>query len=145
MAAHPVLGGAEDLRHERAEVQHAIGRAAHDTHEMLHGYADESEDGLNEFPKETFVAKVKEYQADVVAMSALMTTTMNGMKDVISLLEKEGVRSKVKVIVGGAPVSQKWSDLIEADGYAKNGGQAVELVRDLLRPAVLMDTSLRET
>jgi len=100
--------------------------------------------GIN-IPKETFLAKVKEYQADVVAMSALMTTTMNEMKDVISLLEKEGVRSKVKVIVGGAPVSQKWSDLIKADGYAKNGVQAVELVRDLLRPTISMETSPPET
>ncbi len=87
--------------------------------------------GVN-ISKETFVAKVKEYQADVLAMSALMSTTMNGMKDVISLLEEEGVRSKVKVIVGGAPVSQQWSDLIRADGYAENSVQAVKLVRDLL-------------
>jgi dimethylamine corrinoid protein len=83
-------------------------------------------------PKETFIAKVREHQADVVAISALMTTTMNEMKDVISLLEKEGLRSKVKVIVGGAPVSQKFSDLIKADGYAENAVQAVKMLRDLL-------------
>ncbi|MDR1604652.1 MAG: corrinoid protein [Gracilibacteraceae bacterium] len=78
-------------------------------------------------PPEAFVNKIKEVgKVDIVAMSALMTTSMMGMQDVVEALKKEGLRDKVKIMVGGAPVSQRFTDDIGADGYA---GDAVEGVR----------------
>ncbi|MGI6686140.1 MAG: cobalamin B12-binding domain-containing protein [Bacillota bacterium] len=79
---------------------------------------------------EKFVAAVKEHQPDIVAMSALLTTTMLHMKDTIELIKEEGL--KVKVIVGGAPISQDFADEIGADGFAPDAASAVELCAKLL-------------
>ena len=79
-----------------------------------------------------FVEAVKESGADVIGMSALLTTTMVEMKGVIEALEEAGLRGQVKVIIGGAPVTQKFSDEIGADGYAPNASAAVETARALL-------------
>ncbi len=65
-------------------------------------------------------------------MSALLTTTMTYMKDVISALEEEGIRDKVKVMVGGAPVSQHFAEEIGADGYSDNANSAVKVARKLV-------------
>ena len=81
---------------------------------------------------EKFVAAVKENDGKVIAMSALLTTTMLSMKDTIELLKEEGLRDQVKVIVGGAPVSQDFSDEIEADGFAPDAASAAELVEKLI-------------
>ena len=81
---------------------------------------------------EKFVAAVKEYQPQVVGLSALLTTTMLVMKDVIELLKEEGLRDKVKVIVGGAPISYDFASEIGADGFAPDAASAVELCRKLL-------------
>ena len=81
---------------------------------------------------EQFAAKAREFQADVVGVSALLTTTMRGQKTVVEALEKAGLRSSVKVIVGGAPVTRAWAQEIGADGYAKDAMSAVALVKNLL-------------
>jgi 5-methyltetrahydrofolate--homocysteine methyltransferase len=84
-------------------------------------------------PPERFVAVAKEQQADIVAMSALLTTTMLHMRDTIEILTEEGLRDKVKVIVGGAPVSSDFAAEIGADGYAPDAASATELCKQLLQ------------
>ncbi len=81
---------------------------------------------------EAFVEGVKEHKPDVVAMSALLTTTMLHMKDTIELLKEEGLRDSVKVIIGGAPVSQDFADEIFADGFAPDAVSATDLCKKLL-------------
>lgn len=83
-------------------------------------------------PAETFVDEVRKSGADILCMSALLTTTMTYMKDVIVALEESGIRDKVKVMVGGAPVSQTFADEIGADGYSDNANTAVALARRLV-------------
>jgi len=72
-----------------------------------------------------------ENTADVIALSTLMTTTMLGMPKVVDLLKEKGIREKFKVIVGGGPLSQGYSDKIGADGYAPNASDALRLVQGL--------------
>ena len=81
---------------------------------------------------EAFVAKVKETGANLVGLSALLTTTMTEQRNVIKALEEAGLRDQVKVMVGGAPVTQEWAETIGADGYAEDVIGAVELGRRLL-------------
>lgn len=81
---------------------------------------------------EDFVDAVIEHEPDIVALSALLTTTMPAMQDIIEILAEEDLRDKVKVIIGGAPVSQEYADTIGADGYAPDAGSAVELCKKLL-------------
>ena len=83
-------------------------------------------------PTETFAAKARELDADVVGVSALLTTTMAVQKKVIECFDREGLRPRVKVIVGGAPVTRKWAEEIGADGYGKDAASAVSLVKSLL-------------
>lgn len=87
--------------------------------------------GVN-VPCDTFISSAKEKQADILALSALLTTTMPEQKTVIEALEREGLRSGVKVLVGGAPVNRQWADEIKADGYAENAIEAVKVARQLL-------------
>jgi 5-methyltetrahydrofolate--homocysteine methyltransferase len=81
---------------------------------------------------EDFVDAAVDNKAHIIGLSALLTTTMPAMKEVIEILEEEGKRDKVRVIVGGAPVSQKFSDDIGADGYAPDAASAVDLCRKLI-------------
>ena len=81
---------------------------------------------------ETFIEEVKKNQPDILCMSALLTTTMGYMKVVIDELEKAGIRDQVKVMVGGAPVSQGYADEIGADGYSDNANSAVTVAKQLL-------------
>ena len=81
---------------------------------------------------EKFVAAVAEHNGDIIAMSALLTTTMLGMKDCVELLKEKGLHGKVKVIIGGAPISQEYADEIGADGFASDAARAVELCRKLM-------------
>ncbi len=78
------------------------------------------------------VDKVREVNADIVAMSALLTTTMVHQKDVIEALEDIGIRSKVKVMVGGAPVTKEWVNQIGADGYSEDAIGAIKVAKQLL-------------
>jgi len=84
-------------------------------------------------PGEKFAAKAKEVGADIVGVSALLTTTMRNQRGVIESLEKAGLRSQVKVMVGGAPVTRAWAQEIGADGYAKDAMSAVGLARELMQ------------
>lgn len=79
-----------------------------------------------------FVEAVKENKADILCMSALLTTTMTYMKDVIHALEEAGIRQQVKVMIGGAPVSQGFADEIGADGYSDNANTAVAVAKELI-------------
>lgn len=81
---------------------------------------------------EKFLEAAKEADADIVAMSALLTTTMLAMKETIDLFVEAGLRDKVKMIVGGAPVSQEFSDEIGADGCAPDAAAACDLCKELL-------------
>jgi corrinoid protein of di/trimethylamine methyltransferase len=78
------------------------------------------------------VDKVREVNANIVAMSALLTTTMVHQKDVIEALEDIGIRSKVKVMVGGAPVTKEWVNQIGADGYSEDAIGAIKVAKQLL-------------
>ena len=83
-----------------------------------------------DIPPEKFVAAIKEHGPDIVAMSALLTTTMLHMKDTIELIKEEGL--KVKCIIGGAPISQDFANEIGADGFAPDAASAVELCTRLI-------------
>ena len=87
--------------------------------------------GVDVSPAE-FVDKVKETQADLLGLSALLTTTMTVQRTVIEAVEEAGIRDQVRVIVGGAPVTQEWADTIGADGYAEDVIGAIELGKRLL-------------
>jgi 5-methyltetrahydrofolate--homocysteine methyltransferase len=99
---------------------------------MLEGAGFEIVDLGVDVAPEKFVEAAKANSADVVAMSALLTTTMPAMKDTIAALEENGLRDKVKVIIGGAPVTQSYADSIGADGYAPDAASAVDKVKELL-------------
>jgi corrinoid protein of di/trimethylamine methyltransferase len=81
---------------------------------------------------EQFVAKAKEVDADIVGISALLTTTMAGQKAVIEALDRNGLRPRVKAIVGGAAVTSKWATEIGADGFSRNAIDALELAKNLM-------------
>lgn len=81
---------------------------------------------------EKFVAAVKEHKPQVIGMSALLTTTMLSMKDTIEVLKEEGLRDSVKVLVGGAPVTQDFADEIGADGWAPDAASAKDLALKLV-------------
>ena len=82
---------------------------------------------------EKFAAKAKEFGADIIGVSALLTTTMRNQRGVIEELQKSGLRSQVKVMVGGAPVTRRWAEEIGADGYAKDAMSAVSLAQELMQ------------
>ena len=81
---------------------------------------------------EQFVDSVKSQGADAIGLSALLTTTMPSMKSTIDALEESGVRDQVKVVIGGAPVTQKYADEIGADGYGRDAAAAANIVKELL-------------
>lgn len=83
-------------------------------------------------PAERFVQAVVEQKAEVLAMSALLTTTMPAMRNTIEALQDAGLQEKVKVIVGGAPLSLEHANKIGADGYARDAARAVDKVRELI-------------
>ena len=99
---------------------------------MLRGVGYEVLDIGVDQPADRFVEAVKESGAPVVAMSALLTTTMPQMCVVIEKIKEHGLRDRVKIIVGGAPISEKFAESIGADGYAPDAGSAVDLLKRLL-------------
>lgn len=86
-------------------------------------------------PSRTFVDKVKELNPDIIGLSALLTTTIGKQKEIIELLQEEGLRNQIKVIIGGAPINQAWADKIGADGYAEDALGAVTVAKKLLAKA----------
>jgi corrinoid protein of di/trimethylamine methyltransferase len=81
---------------------------------------------------EDFVKKTREYNADIVALSALLTTTLPVQREVIDALKKAGLRQKVKVLVGGAPATAKWAEEAGADGYGEDAIEAVRIAKGLM-------------
>jgi 5-methyltetrahydrofolate--homocysteine methyltransferase len=100
---------------------------------MLKGACFEIMDLGIDVPPGKFVEIVQAKGADIIAMSSLLTTSMGAMKDTIRLLKESGLRDKVKIIVGGAPVTQNFADSIGADGYAKDAATAVDKAKELLK------------
>ena len=98
---------------------------------MLEGAGFEVIDLGVDVSPEKFIAAAKERNARLVALSALLTTTMHSMKAVLEKLRESGMRDTVKVMIGGAPVTQKYADEIGADGYSSNANAAVALARKL--------------
>jgi len=83
-------------------------------------------------PTARFIEKISEVKPDIVGVSALLTTTIRKQKDLIETLKEEGLRHKVKVMVGGAPITRDWAEKIGADGYAPDASQAVHEAKRLL-------------
>ena len=99
---------------------------------MLEGAGFEVVDLGADVSPDKYVAAVKEHRPDIVACSALLTTTMLRMKDVILLLKEEGFRDQVKVMIGGAPVTDQYATDVGADGYALDAASAASLARELI-------------
>lgn len=100
---------------------------------LLKGAGFEVIDLGADVPKEKFLEYVKKERADIVGMSALLTTTMVSMKETIDTLKSAGLRDNVKVIIGGAPVTESYASQINADGYASDAASAVDLSKKLLK------------
>ena len=98
---------------------------------MLEGSGFEVYDLGRDVPLQDFVDKAKEVDADIIAMSTLMSTTMGGMKNVIEILEEEGIRDRYKVIIGGGPIWQSFANKIGADAYGDNVSEAIRIARKL--------------
>jgi 5-methyltetrahydrofolate--homocysteine methyltransferase len=99
---------------------------------MLQGAGYEIVDLGADVPKEKFIEFTQKEDANMVGMSALLTTTMIYMQEIVDGLKEAGLRDKVKVIIGGAPVTQAYADQIDADGYAPDAASAIDLAKDLL-------------
>jgi corrinoid protein of di/trimethylamine methyltransferase len=110
---------------------HEIGKTLVGTLLTAHGFR--VHDLGVDVPAEKFAAKARELNADIVGVSALLTTTMRNQKGVIEAIEKAGLRSQIKIMVGGAPVTRRWADEIGADGYAKDAASAVTLAQTLMQ------------
>jgi len=118
----------------------AIGTVKGDMHDigknlvvaLLQGGGFEVIDLGTDVPAARFVAAARDERADIIGLSALLTTTMLQMKSTVKALEEAGVRGSVKIIVGGAPVTKRFADEIGADGYADNAASALALARQLM-------------
>jgi 5-methyltetrahydrofolate--homocysteine methyltransferase len=118
----------------------AIGTVKGDLHDigknlvamMMEGGGFEVIDLEVDVAPEKFVEAVKDKGAQIVALSALLTTTMPSMKDTIEALKEAGVRDQVKIMIGGAPVTQNYADEIGADGYSPDAASAVDKANELL-------------
>ena len=121
----------------------AIGTVKGDMHDigknlviaLLQGGGFDVVDLGADVPPARFVAAVTVDHADVIGLSALLTTTMLQMKTTVKALEDAGVRGSVKVVIGGAPVTKRFADEIGADGYADNAAAALALVRQIMARA----------
>ncbi|MCA9905920.1 MAG: cobalamin-dependent protein, partial [Anaerolineae bacterium] len=117
----------------------AIGTVKGDLHDigkklvsmMLEGSGFEIMDLGIDVPPDKFVDAVRQ-GAQVVALSALLTTTMPNMKNVVEAIQQAGLRENTRIIIGGAPVNQAYADHIGADGYAPDASSAVRKVRELV-------------
>ncbi len=99
---------------------------------LLEGAGFEVVDLGADVTKEKFLEFAEKENPDVLGMSALLTTTMVFMKDMVQSLEESGLKDKIKVIVGGAPITQSYADEIRADGYAPDAASAVDLVKSVM-------------
>ncbi len=152
MCADAMYAGLEVLRpHLKTEVAShnarvVIGVVDGDTHDigknlvkmMLETAAFEVHDLGRNVPLHDFVDKALEIDARMICLSTLMTTTMDGMKRVVDMLEEKGVRDRFVVMVGGGPISQTFADSIGADGYAANAAAAVRKASELIENRVTL-------
>lgn len=152
VSAHAMKSSLEVLRPHlvRQEVKAsgriAIGTVEGDLHDigknlvamMLQGAGFEVEDLGNDVYPQRFV-EAAERGADLIAISALLTTTMTNMPSVIDAIRAAGLRDRVRIVIGGAPVTQEYCDAIGADGYAQTAASAVGMVRDVLGLAASTD------
>lgn len=99
---------------------------------MLEGCGFEVINLGTDVSSEKFIEAAKEHDANIICLSALLTTTMNYMKEVIEALEKAGLRNKVKVMIGGAPINENFAQGIGADGYGSNANSAVTYAKKLI-------------
>jgi 5-methyltetrahydrofolate--homocysteine methyltransferase len=128
---------------EKLSAKVVIGTVKGDLHDigknivasMLEGSGFDVIDLGTDVAPEKFVSAVNEQEPQIVCMSALLTVTMPAMKTTIDALETAGVRTRVKVLIGGAPVTMQYAKEIGADGYGENASSAVGLVRSLLAGA----------
>lgn len=146
IAARAMKNGMEVLRPKLVETgvqpvaKVAIGTVRGDLHDigknlvamMMEGAGFEILDMGVDVKPEQFVEAVKDRGAGLVCLSALLTTTMPAMGETISALQQAGVRNSVKVMIGGAPVTQNYADEIKADGYAPDAASAVDSAKRLL-------------
>ncbi len=102
---------------------------------MCEGAGFEVKDLGKDAGPDDFVKAVKEFEPDVIGMSALLTTTMRSMEQTIRALEEAGLRDSVKIMVGGAPVTQGFAEKIGADGYASNAASAVDMAKQFANGA----------
>jgi trimethylamine corrinoid protein len=109
---------------------HSIGKTIVGTMLSAHGF-DVYDLGAD-VPAEKIIDTAIEKNADVIGVSALLTTTMFGQKRIVEILEKKGIRNKFKVIIGGAPVTKSWTEECKANGFASSAVEAVKLVKELL-------------
>ncbi|NQS90031.1 corrinoid protein [Patescibacteria group bacterium] len=120
-----------------------LGTARGDLHDigknlvgmMMEGAGFEIVDLGVDVSPEKFVEAAKEKGANIIGVSALLTTTMPGMKDVVQVLKESGLKEEIKVMVGGAPVTQSYADEIGADGYAPDAASAADKAKQLLEIA----------
>ena len=132
----PLLG--DEIVGSRGKV--VIGTIKGDLHDigknivgmLLEGAGFEVTDLGTDVTKEQFMEVVEKEGVDIIGMSALLTTTMTYMKEVIQSVEDANLKGKVKVIIGGAPITQSYAEEIKADGYAPDAASAVDLVKSLL-------------
>ena len=147
LASQAMYGGLELLQPKliksgvKAVGKVIIGTAKGDLHDigknlvamMLRGGGFEVIDLGIDVPPEKFLKASQEHQPDIVGISALLTTTMIGMMDIITILKKTGLKNKIKVMVGGAPVTQEFANEIGADVYAPDAASAVDKASELLK------------
>jgi len=147
LASQAMYGGLELLQPRliksgiRAIGKVIIGTAKGDLHDigknlvamMLRGGGFEVIDLGIDVSAEKFLVAAQEHKPDIVGISALLTTTMIGMADVITALKRADLRGRVKVMIGGAPVTQEFADEIGAEGYAPDAASAVDKAKELLK------------
>jgi len=146
IAARAMKAGMEILKPKLVEsgvepvAKMIIGTVKGDLHDigknlvamMMEGAGFEIIDLGIDVPAEKFIQALKDNQPQIVGMSALLTTTMVQIRENIKALNEAGVRNKVKVLIGGAPVTQKFTDEVGADGYAPDAASAVDKAKELL-------------
>ena len=148
LASAECVGAAMDILSDRlagagveSKGKFIIATVAGDLHDigknivaiMLKGAGYEIVDLGTNVPTEQIVEEVKKHQAPYLGLSALLTTTMRVMEDVIEKLEEEGVRGKVKVLIGGAPTSREFAEQIGADAYCKDAFQSIDVLKAIAR------------
>ena len=147
LCSDAMYGGLEILRpHVRIDENEKSGKVIigvieGDTHDigknlvkiMLETSGFDVVDLGRDVPPAHFVERAREVEADIIAVSTLMTTTMEGMAEVIAVLRRENLRGRFKVIVGGGPISAAFARKIGADGYSPNAASAARLAKTLLR------------